>query len=128
MHNSSELLPASSEALYSPLACNTHAALHPVAFDLCPVWYPGRGRSMLCPRSAGTFFASKTQAKAAWWARPEQGASLEVLRWIQDGVKIKFRKDLPRLHLSPRLVPADKVEFVIQDQAKGRAAGAYVDS
>jgi hypothetical protein len=82
---------------------------------------------MLCPRSAGTFFASKTQAKASWWARPEQGAPLEVLRWIQDGVKIKFRKDLPRLHLSPRLVPADKVEFVIQDQAKGRAAGAYVD-
>ena len=95
--------------------------------QLCPVWYPGKGRALLAPRSSGTFFKSRTQAKCAWWAMPQQCCPAEVLRWVTHGVKIDFAKKMEPLHLAPRLIPADKIPFVMKDQVKGYAAGAYVD-
>ena len=95
--------------------------------QLCPVWYPGKGRALLAPRSSGTFFKSKTQAKAAWWALPQQSCPSEVLRWVTHGVKIDFAKKMEPLHLAPRFIPADKIPFVMKDQLKGYEAGAYVD-
>ena len=99
-----------------------HSALRSVE-----CFFPGRGRLLAAPRSAGTFYRSKVQAALAWWQDPLQSTPSLVKRWLSEGVKVEFACPMRELHLSPRLVHPADVAFVLADQEKGRTRGAYVD-
>ena len=99
-----------------------HSALRTVE-----CFFPGRGRLMAAPRSAGTFYRSKVQAALAWWLDPLQSTPSLVKRWLSEGVKVEFACPMRELRLSPRLVHPADVAFVLADQEKGRTRGAYVD-
>ena len=90
-------------------------------------WFPGRGRLLAGPRSAGTFYSSKVKASLAWWADSARSTPLAVLRWISQGVKVEFSREFRPLSLAPREVHPSEIPFILADQDKGRRAGAYVD-
>ena len=90
-------------------------------------WYPGKGRLLAGPRSAGTFYSSKIKASLAWWKDPVQCTPAAVYRWLSQGVKVEFGRDFRPLTLAPRQVHPSEIPFVLADQDKGRRAGAYVD-
>ena len=83
-------------------------------------WFPGRGRLLSGPRSAGTFYSSKVKASLAWWMDPVQSTPLTVLRWISQGVKVEFRLEFRPLSLAPREVHPSEIPFILADQEKGR--------
>ena len=83
----------------------------------------------MAPRVPGLFYSSKLQASLAWWKIPQNFTSNKVLRWIEHGVKIEFKKGLPFAPKpsAPKFVDPQDVEFVIQELLKGRKIGAYQD-
>ncbi len=83
----------------------------------------------MAPRVPGLFYSSKLQASLAWWKIPQNFTSNTVLRWIEHGVKVEFKKGLPFASKSsaPKFVDPQDVEFVIQELLKGRKIGGYQD-
>jgi hypothetical protein len=64
-----------------------------------------------------------------WWKLPQNFASKKVLRWVEHGVKVEFKKGLPfepKPSVSKFVDPPD-VDFAIQDLLKGRRIGTYQD-
>jgi hypothetical protein len=83
----------------------------------------------MAPQVPGLFYSSKLQASMAWWKMPHNFASKKVLRWVQHGVKVEFKKGLPFAPKpsAPKFVDPQDVDFAIQDLLKGRRIGAYQD-
>ena len=48
----------------------------------------------MAPQVPGLFYATKLQASIAWWKSPQHFASKKVLRWVEHGVKVEFKKGL----------------------------------
>jgi hypothetical protein len=48
----------------------------------------------MAPQVPGLFYSSKLQAKLAWWKMPQHFVSKTVLRWVEHGVKVEFKKGL----------------------------------
>ena len=65
----------------------------------------------------------------AWWKMPHNFASKKVLRWVEHGVKVEFKKGLPFAPKpsAPKFVDPQDVDFAIQDLLKGRRIGEYQD-
>jgi hypothetical protein len=55
--------------------------------------------------------------------------SKKVLRWVEHGVKVEFKKGLPFAPKpsAPKFVDPQDVDFAIQDLLKGRHIGVYQD-
>ena len=49
----------------------------------------------MAPQVPGLFYATKLQASLAWWKQPLNFASKKVVRYIEHGVKVEFKKGLP---------------------------------
>ncbi len=60
---------------------------------------------------------------------PQHFTSKKVLRWVEHGVKVEFRKGLPFAPKpsAPKFVDPQDVDFAIQDLLKGRRIGTYQD-
>ena len=83
----------------------------------------------MAPQVPGLFYATKLQASLAWWKQPLNFASKKVVRYIEHGVKVEFKKGLPFAPKpsAPKFVDPQDVDFAIQDLIKGRRIGAYQD-
>jgi hypothetical protein len=83
----------------------------------------------MAPQVPGLFYSSKLQASIAWWKMPHNFASKKVLRWVEHGVKVEFKKGLPFAPKpsAPKFVDPEDVDFAIQDLLKGRRIGVYQD-
>jgi hypothetical protein len=83
----------------------------------------------MAPQVSGLFNATKLQASIAWWKSPQHFVSKKVLRWVEHGVKVEFKKVLtfaPK-PWAPKFVDPQDVDFAIKDLVKGRRIGAYQD-
>ena len=83
----------------------------------------------MAPQVPGLFYATKLQASIAWWKSPQHFASKKVLRRVDHGVKVEFKKGLafaPKPS-APKFVDPQDVDFAIKDLLKGRRIGAYQD-
>jgi hypothetical protein len=49
----------------------------------------------MAPQVPGLFYSTKLQASLAWWKQPLNFASKKVVRYIEHGVKVEFKKGLP---------------------------------
>ncbi len=49
----------------------------------------------MSPQVAGLFYSTKLQASIAWWKMLQHFAFKKVLRWVEHGVKVEFKKGLP---------------------------------
>ena len=83
----------------------------------------------MAPQVPGLFYSCKLQASIAWWKMPQHFTSKKVLRWVEHGVKVEFKKGLPFAPKpsAPKFVDPQDVDFAIQDLIKGRHIGAYQD-
>ena len=83
----------------------------------------------MAPQVPGLFYSTKLQASLAWWKQPLNFASKKVVRYIEHGVKVEFKKGLPFAPKpsAPKFVDPQDVDFAIQDLLKGRRIGAYQD-
>jgi hypothetical protein len=83
----------------------------------------------MTPQVPGLFYSSKLQAELPWWKMPHHFSSKKVLRWVEHGVKVEFKKGLPFAPKpsAPKFVDPQDVDFVIQDLLKGRRIGVYQD-
>ena len=50
----------------------------------------------MAPQVPGLFYSTKLQASLAWWKQPLNFASKKVVRYIEHGVKVEFKKGLCR--------------------------------
>jgi hypothetical protein len=93
------------------------------------LWFPGKGTRNMAPQVSGLFYSCNLQASIAWWKMPPNYASKKVLRWVDHGVKVEFKKGLPLAPKpsAPKFVDPPDVDFAIQDLLKGRRIGAYQD-
>jgi hypothetical protein len=84
----------------------------------------------MAPQVPGLFYATKLQASLAWWKQPLNFASKKVVRYIEHGVKVEFKKGLPFAPKpsAPKFVDPQDVDFAIQDLLKGRRIGAYQET
>jgi hypothetical protein len=75
------------------------------------------------------FYSTKLQTSLVWWKLPQNYATKKVIRWIEHGVKVEFKKGLPFAPKpsEPKFVDPEDVDFAIQDLLKGRRIGAYQD-
>ena len=83
----------------------------------------------MAPQVPGLFYSTKLQAALAWWKQPLNFDSKKVVRYIEHGVKVEFKKGLsfaPKPS-APKFVDPQDVDFAIQDLLKGRRIGAYQD-
>ena len=81
------------------------------------------------PRVPGMFYTTKLLTSLVWWKLPQNFAPNKVLRGIEHGVKVEFKKGLsfaPKPSV-PKFVDPEEVDFVIQDLLKGRRIGACQD-
>jgi hypothetical protein len=81
----------------------------------------------MAPQVPGLFYATKLQA--ACWKTPQHFVSKQVIRWVDHGVKVEFKKDLafaPKPSV-PKFVDPSDVDFAIKDLLKGRRIGVYQD-
>ena len=128
MARAGSLPPASSTSCHRlPGHPRRKKQRHSALLKTVECFFPGRGRLLAAPRSAGTFYRSKVQAALAWWQDPLQSTPSLVKRWLSEGVKVEFAFPMRELRLAPRLVHPADVAFVLADQEKGRTRGAYVD-
>jgi len=83
----------------------------------------------MAPQVSGLFYSTKLQASLAWWKQPLNFASKKVVRYIEHGVKVEFKKGLPFAPKpsAPKFVDPQDVDFAIQDLLKGRRIGTYQD-
>jgi hypothetical protein len=60
---------------------------------------------------------------------PQHFTSKKVLRWVEHGVKVEFKKGLPFApkHSDPKFIDPQDVDFAIKDLLKGRRIGTYQD-
>jgi hypothetical protein len=98
------------------------------------LWFPGKGTRNMAPQVPGLFYSCKLQSKLDWWKMPHHFASKKVLRWVEYGVKVEFKKGLPFAPKpsapkpsAPKFVDPQDVDFAIQDLLKGRRIGVYQD-
>jgi hypothetical protein len=91
------------------------------------LWFPGKGTRNMAPQVPGLFYSTKLQVSLVWWKL--NFASKKVVRYIEHGVKVEFKKDLPfaAKPSAPKFVDPQDVDFAIQDLLKGRRIGAYQD-
>jgi len=75
----------------------------------------------MAPQVPGLFYSCKLQASIAWWKMPQHFTSKKVLRWVEHGVKVEFKKGLPfaTKPSAPKFVDPQDVDFAIQDLLKG---------
>jgi hypothetical protein len=69
---------------------------------------------------SGLFYSTKLQAKLSWWRRPQHFASKKVVQWVEDGVKVEFKKGLPFAPKpsAPKFVDPTDVDFAaIRDRS-----------
>ena len=83
----------------------------------------------MAPQVPGLFYSCKLQTSITWWKMPQHFTSKKVLRWVEHGVKVEFKKGLPFAPKpsAPKFVDPQDVDFAIQDLLKGRRIGAYQD-
>ena len=83
----------------------------------------------MSPQVPGLFYSTNLQASLAWWKQPLNFVSKKVVRYIEHGVKVEFKKGLPFAPKpsAPKFVDPQDVDFAIQDLLKGRRIGAYQD-
>ena len=83
----------------------------------------------MVPWVSGMFFSSNLQDILGWWKTPQNFDSKKVLRWIDHGVKVEFKKGLPFAPKpsAPKFVDPQDVNFAIQDLLKDRRIGTYQD-
>jgi hypothetical protein len=120
--------PSSSARPRLPHRASKNSSSH--ASPKCArLWFPGKGTRNMAPQVPGLFYSSKLQANMAWWKMPHNFASKKVLRWVEHGVKVEFKKGLPFAPKpsAPKFVDPQDVDFAIQDLLKGRRIGAYQD-
>ncbi len=93
------------------------------------LWFPGKGTRNMAPQVPGLFYSCKLQTNIAWWKMPQHFTSKKVLRWVEYGVKVDFKKGPPFAPKpsAPKFVDPQDVDFAIQDLLKGRHIGAYQD-
>ena len=48
----------------------------------------------MTPLVSGMFYSTKLQASLTWWKLPQNYVDKKVLRWIDHGVKVEFKKGL----------------------------------
>jgi hypothetical protein len=72
---------------------------------------------------------TKMQVSIGWWKSPQHFAPKKVLRWVEYGVKVEFKKglDFAPKPSAPKFVDQQDVDFEIKDLNKGRRIGAYQD-
>jgi hypothetical protein len=58
------------------------------------LWFPGKGTRNMVPQVSGLFYTTKLQASISWWKSPQHFVSKKVLRWVEHGVKVEFKKGL----------------------------------
>ncbi len=58
------------------------------------LWFPGKGTRNMTPQVTGLFYATKLQTSTDWWKSPQHFAFKKVLRWVDHGVKVEFKKNL----------------------------------
>ncbi len=51
----------------------------------------------MAPQVPGLFYATKLQTSIDWWKSPQHFASKKLLRWVEHGVKVEFKKGLQDL-------------------------------
>jgi len=74
------------------------------------------------------FYTTKVKASIAWWSQQAQHTPLNVLQYLQRGVKIEFNWPMKPLNLAPRLITElHDIDFALKDLVKGRACGAYIN-
>jgi hypothetical protein len=81
----------------------------------------------MTPQLPGLFYSSKLQASMAWWKMTHNFASKKVIRWVEHGVKVEFKKGLPFAPKPSALkfVDPPDVDFAIQDLLRvARAVGS----
>ena len=81
------------------------------------------------PRVSGLFYSTNLQTRLVWWKAPQNFAFKKVLRWIELGVKVEFKKGptfAPKPSV-PKFVHPQDVDFEIQDLLKVRRIGTYQD-
>jgi hypothetical protein len=78
---------------------------------------------------SGLFYTTKLQVTIVWWKSPQHFASKKVIRWVEYGVKVEFKKGLVFVPkpLESEFVDPQDVDFVIKDLLKRRHIGAYLD-
>jgi hypothetical protein len=83
----------------------------------------------MAPQVPGLFYATKLQDIIDWWKSPQHFASKKVLRWVEHGVKVEFKKGLDFVPKpsAPKFVEPQDVDFVIKDLLKDRLIGTYQD-
>jgi hypothetical protein len=83
----------------------------------------------MAPQVPGLFYLCKLQTSIASWKMPQHFTSKKVLRWVEHGVKVEFKKGLPFAPKpsEPKFVDSQDVDFAIQVLLKGRLIGAYQD-
>ena len=99
-----------SQTLRSPsLMTRSHQSHRPSKNSLSHVntkcvhlWFPGKGIRNMTPRVSGMFYSTRLRISLVWWKFPHNFASNKLLRWIEYGVKMKFKKSLPFRNLRRR--------------------------
>jgi hypothetical protein len=83
----------------------------------------------MTPQVSGLFYTTKLQNNIDWWKSPQHFVSKKVLRWVEYGVKVDFKKGLAFLPKpsAPKFLDLEDVDFVIKDLLKDRLIGAYQD-
>jgi hypothetical protein len=71
----------------------------------------------MAPQVPGLFYSYKLQSIITWWKMPQHFTSKKVLRWVEHGVKVEFKKGLPFAPKAsaPKFVDPQDVDFAIQD-------------
>ncbi len=76
---------------------------------------------------SGLFYSTKLQVSITWCKSSLHFNSKKVLRWVDHGVKVEFKKTLvfvPKPS-TPKFVDPQNVDFVIKDLLKDRHIGTY---
>jgi hypothetical protein len=83
----------------------------------------------MAPQVPGLFYSTKLQASLTWWKQTLNFASKKLVRYIEHGVKVVFKKGLSFVQKpsAPKFVHPQDVDFAIQDLLKGMRIGAYQD-
>jgi hypothetical protein len=58
------------------------------------LWFPGQGTRNMTSIVSGFFCTTKLQVTIVWWKNPQHFTSKKVIRWVDHGVKVEFKKGL----------------------------------
>jgi hypothetical protein len=97
--------------------------------EMCSPLVPRKGNPEYGTAGARLVLLHQLQVSLTWWKLPLNFAFKKVVRYIEHGVKVEFKKGLsfaPKPS-APKFVDPQDVDFAIQDLLKGRRIGEYQD-